>query len=485
MFAVCNWYIIFIFAAVFVQQFNTNDTIAAIASAQGVSAIGVIRVSGNEAIAICNKIFKGKDLTHQPSHTIHYGYIIDNNYQEVDEVMVSVFKAPKSFTTEDSIEISCHGSPYILSRVLQLLIDGGARLAFPGEFSLRAFINGRVDLTQAEAVGDMIATQNQSQLNIALQQMRGGLLKEISSLRQQLLDFVSLIELELDFGEEDVEFADRTQFKLLIDKIKEHIAPVIASFKFGNAVKNGIPVAIIGRPNAGKSSLLNILLNEERAIVSAIAGTTRDTIEEVLNIKGIAYRFIDTAGIRETEDSIEKIGISKALKKIEEAQIVVYIFDSSDTDIAEVNYDLAMIKAKNSDIKLIVLANKIDLITSENKNLILAELKNEAFDAILPIQLSNLEHLTLEKLKQNLLTLVSERGANNNEIIITNIRHYNALCEANEALQNVEQGLQNKLTSDILALEIKKALHALGEISGEVSNDEVLGNIFGKFCIGK
>ncbi len=471
--------------SVFIQQYNTTDTIAAIASAQAVSAIGVIRISGNEAFAICNKIFKGKNLTLQPSHTIHYGYIVDENNNVVDEVMVSIFKAPKSFTTEDSVEISCHGSPFILSSVLQLLVNAGARLALAGEFSMRAFINGRIDLTQAEAVGDTIAAQNEAQLSIALQQMRGGLLNEISALRQQLLDFVSLIELELDFGEEDVEFADRTQFNLLIEKIIAHISPIIQSFKYGNAIKNGIPVAIIGRPNAGKSSLLNLLLNEERAIVSEIAGTTRDTIEEVLNINGIAYRFIDTAGIRNTEDTIEKIGIAKALKKVEEAQIVVYIFDCSATNFIEVQADLSMIKEKNEEAKILILANKTDLISNAELITIINQLKTLNNDAILPIQLTENTVLEIEKIKETLNNLFSKTDIKNNDTVITNLRHYTALSDAKIALENVQQHIVNQSTSDILALEVKKALHALGEISGEIHNDEVLGNIFGKFCIGK
>ncbi len=468
----------------FVQKYNTEDTIAAIATAEGVSAIGIIRISGNDAINVCAKIFKGKDLNIQKSHTIHYGYITENEHI-LDEVMVSIFKAPKSFTTENSIEISCHGSPFILTQILQLLIKNGARLALPGEFSLRAFVKGRIDLSQAEAVGEIIASQNQAQLNIALQQMRGGLSNEIAFLRNQLLEFASLIELELDFGEEDVEFADRTQLNSLIDKIVNHINPMIQSFKYGNAIKNGIPVAIIGRPNAGKSSLLNLLLNEDRAIVSEIAGTTRDTIEEVLNINGMSYRFIDTAGIRETEDEIESIGIGKAIKKIEEAHAIFYIFDSKETEISEVFKDLAMIVEKNGDSKIIVLANKSDLISDEQKKLIKENLNFKKITQNISIQLSKNSVLEINKLKLLLFEAIKQNNEQEGQTVITNLRHFQALLDAKTALDTVVSGLQNQFTSDLLATDIKKAIYALGEISGEISNDEVLANIFGKFCIGK
>ncbi len=468
----------------FVQKYNTEDTIAAIATAEGVSAIGIIRISGNDAINVCAKIFKGKDLNIQKSHTIHYGYITENEHI-LDEVMVSIFKAPKSFTTENSIEISCHGSPFILTQILQLLIKNGARLALPGEFSLRAFVKGRIDLSQAEAVGEIIASQNQAQLNIALQQMRGGLSHEIAFLRNQLLEFASLIELELDFGEEDVEFADRTQLNSLIDKIVNHINPMIQSFKYGNAIKNGIPVAIIGRPNAGKSSLLNLLLNEDRAIVSEIAGTTRDTIEEVLNINGMSYRFIDTAGIRETEDEIESIGIGKAIKKIEEAHAIFYIFDSKETEISEVFKDLAMIVEKNGDSKIIVLANKSDLISDEQKKLIKENLNFKKITQNISIQLSENSVLEINKLKLLLFEAIKQNNEQEGQTVITNLRHFQALLDAKTSLDTVVSGLQNQFTSDLLATDIKKAIYALGEISGEISNDEVLANIFGKFCIGK
>ncbi len=468
----------------FSRLYNTEDTIAAIATSEGVSAIGIIRVSGKEAFSICNKIFKGKDLTKQPTHTIHYGFIVDTDVV-IDEVMVSVFRSPKSFTTEDSIEISSHGSPFILEQVLQLLVKNGARLALPGEFTMRAFMHGRIDLSQAEAVGDLIAAQNKAQLDVALKQIKGGLSDDIKLLREQLLNFASLIELELDFGEEDVEFADRTQLKQLITAILKHIQPIIDSFRYGNAIKNGIPVAIIGRPNAGKSSLLNLLLNDDRAIVSDIAGTTRDTIEEVLNIEGLPFRFIDTAGIRATQDSIEKIGIGKALKKIEEAQIVIYIFDTFETTIEEVKKDLEMIVSRNSEIQLLVLSNKGDLIGADDESKITQQLHTMGYQRSLCIQANRALDKETNSVKTALYEMVKTGIVNDGQTVVTNIRHYKSLNDAKEALDLVVAGLENKLTSDLLALDIKRALNALGEITGEISSQEILINIFGKFCIGK
>ncbi len=464
--------------------YNTDDTIAAIATAEGVSAIGVIRISGKQAFSICNKIYKNKDLTQLNSHTIHYGFITDGD-EVIDEVMLSVFKSPRSFTTEDSIEISAHGSPYILSRILQLLIDNGARLAQPGEFTMRAFMHGRLDLAQAEAVGDLIAAQNKAQAEVAIKQIRGGLSEDIKSLREQLLNFASLIELELDFGEEDVEFADRSQLNKLIEQILHHIDPIIQSFQYGNAIKNGIPVAIIGRPNAGKSSLLNLVLNDDRAIVSDIAGTTRDTVEEVLNIEGLPFRFIDTAGIRATQDTIEKIGIEKALKKIEEAQVVIYIFDVSDTSIEEVLADLEMITAKNERIHLVVLANKTDLIAQSAQFNLLQQLNKVGYTNTLSIQANKGSAQELLVLKSTLHESVKRGLVSDGQTILTNLRHYKSLSDAREALQVVVEGLGNRLTSDLLALDIKRALNALGEVTGEISSQEILINIFGKFCIGK
>ncbi len=464
--------------------YNSDDTIAAIATAEGISAIGVIRISGKDAFAICNKIYKNKDLTQLQSHTIHYGFITEGD-EVIDEVMMSIFQSPRSFTTEDSIEISAHGSPYILSRILQLLVNNGARLAQPGEFTMRAFMHGRLDLAQAEAVGDLIAAQNKVQAEVAIKQIRGGLSEDIKLLREQLLNFASLIELELDFGEEDVEFADRSQLNQLIEQILQHIDPIIQSFKYGNAIKNGIPVAIIGRPNAGKSSLLNLLLNEDRAIVSDIAGTTRDTIEEVLNIEGLPFRFIDTAGIRTTQDAIETIGIEKALKKIEEAQVVIYIFDMSNTSVEEINSDLEMIKAKNNQIHLMVLANKTDLINEAVKTNLLNTLNHIGYTDTLSIQANKAGENELVFLKSALHDSIKKGIVSEGQTILTNLRHYIALSEAREALQIVVEDLNGRLTSDMLALDIKRALNALGEVTGEISSQEILINIFGKFCIGK
>ncbi|MES2617917.1 MAG: tRNA uridine-5-carboxymethylaminomethyl(34) synthesis GTPase MnmE [Bacteroidota bacterium] len=464
--------------------YQQDDTITAIATPNGVSAIGIIRLSGPEAFTICNKVFKGKNITLQASHTVHYGFIM-NGDTAIDEVMVTLFRAPKSFTTEDSIEIACHGSPYILEQIINVLITAGARLALPGEFTIRAFMKGRIDLSQAEAVADLIVSQNASQHAIAMQQMRGGITNEIALLRQELLDFVSLIELELDFGEEDVEFADRKDLYTLVNKIIHHISPLINSFRYGNAIKNGLPIAIIGRPNAGKSSLLNLLLQDERAIVSDIAGTTRDTIEEVMTIGGVPFRFIDTAGIRATEDTIEKIGIAKALKKIEEARMVLYIFDAANTPISEVLEDISMINEKNHDISLLIMVNKTDLLSNDQVKDLIATIKTHGHTNVFAIQANNNSQDSLNQITKALDNIAQQMNPEDNQTVITNVRHYNALLEARNALNHVVTGLDNRLSSDLLSLDIKQSLNALGQITGEVTSDEILGNIFGKFCIGK
>ncbi len=459
-----------------------NDTIVAIATSEGVSAIGVIRMSGLETFSICGKVFKGKSIESMASHTVHYGFIVDGE-EIVDEVMLTVFRAPKSFTTEDSIEISCHGSPYIQGRILQLLIRSGARLAQAGEFTQRAFMHGRIDLAQAEAVGDLIAAESRSQHNIALKQIRGGLSGEIGVLRQQLLDFASLIELELDFGEEDVEFADRSALVALVQGIITHIKPIIHSFQYGNAIKNGIPVAIVGRPNAGKSSLLNVLLNEERAIVSDIAGTTRDTIEEHFVINGISFRLIDTAGIRKTTDEIEAIGVRKTFEKIEKADTILYLFDSSVQTAEEVIADVQPMAGEHQ--KMIVCASKSDLKDEQAIGKELERIQAGLQHAQLRlIAISAKKGQNIEELKQ-LLTADFEKAINTGNTILTNARHFYALNEAKEALELVLGSIESHLTSDLIALEIKRALNALGEISGQISSQEILQNIFGKFCIGK
>ncbi len=461
---------------------NTSDTIVAIATAPGLGAIGVIRLSGNDAILICQKVFKGADLTLQKSHTIHYGFVMDGAL-EIDEVMVSIFHAPKSFTTENSIEISCHGSPYIQQQIVEVLTKNGARLAKAGEFTLRAFLHGRIDLSQAEAVADLIASANKSQHDMALQQMKGGLSNEIKSLREQLLNFASLIELELDFGEEDVEFADRLQLETLIEKIIQHINPILESFHLGNAIKNGIPTAIIGRPNAGKSSLLNVLLNDERAIVTEIAGTTRDTIEEQFIIKGISFRLIDTAGMRESDDLVEKMGIQKTYEKIGEAQIILYVYDVNLLSVGEVLLDVSPLLKEGQ--KVIICANKSDALTHDFSASSINEFQQRlgahfaAFVLISTKSKTNIELLKNE-LVQDYISIVSQH-----HVILTNARHVNALVTAKESLEAVLTGVRSHITGDFLSIDIKRSLNALAEISGEVTNDEVLGNIFSKFCIGK
>ena len=460
-----------------------DDTIVAPATANGLAALGVIRVSGKNAFTIVNQVFKGKDLQKQATHTIHYGHIIDGA-ELIDEVLVSVFKGPKSFTAEDSIEISCHGSPYIQRQIVELLSRHGARLAEPGEFTMRAYLNGRLDLAQAEAVGDIIASENRSQLDLALKQMRGGLSNSLQILRVGLLDFISLIELELDFGEEDVEFADRSKLRAQVGELMLAIRPLLDSFKYGNAIKNGIPVAIVGRPNAGKSSLLNSLLSEERAIVSEIAGTTRDTIEEEIHIEGISFRFIDTAGIRSTEDKIEKIGIEKAIQKITEASIVLYIYDLSTISLEALKFDIEMVKSKNSQAQVLVLGNKLDQTPSIELNELTSALKTEEINHHFEISLNEAKFEVLHQLRKMLWDM-AQLNQNSSDTIVTNTRHYNCLKEAIEALEHVLILMDQSASSDLLAFELKRAVYAIGDITGQISNDEVLGNIFGKFCIGK
>ena len=447
-----------------------SNTIIALATPQGIGAIGVIRLSGRGAIAITQKVWRGKDLTVQSSHTIHYGHIVDGD-KELDEVMVSLFRAPKSFTTEDVIEISCHGSPFILEQILQLLINKGARMAEPGEFTLRAFLNGRIDLSQAEAVADLIASNSAASHDIAIKQIRGGFANQIKDLRAQLVNFASLIELELDFSEEDVEFVHRDELIKIIEKIKAVLLPLIESFKVGNVIKNGVNVVIAGRPNAGKSTLLNTLLNEERAIVSHIAGTTRDTIEEVLNIDGVLFRFIDTAGLRATDDSIEAMGVQKSMEKIDQADLVVYLYDVNTTSEEELKKEIERLQVDRE--KLLVVGNKADLAASmENKR-----------DTDLYI--SAKDKAGIVELKQAFINKVIDKTLASQNTIVANIRHYEALKNAYNSLDEVLTGIDTHITTDLIAFELRRALEYLGEISGEVTNDEILGNIFSKFCIGK
>ncbi|WP_445454218.1 tRNA uridine-5-carboxymethylaminomethyl(34) synthesis GTPase MnmE [Flavobacterium sp. 25HG05S-40] len=463
----------------------SQETIVALASPSGAGAIAVIRLSGKEALTISGQVFQsvsGKILSKQKTHTIHLGHIVDDT-KVLDQVLLSIFKNPNSYTGEDVVEISCHGSTYIQQQIIQLLLRRGCRMAQAGEFTLRAFLNGKLDLSQAEAVADLISSDNEASHQIAMQQMRGGFSNEIAKLREELLNFASLIELELDFAEEDVEFADRTQFNELLTRITFVLKRLIDSFAVGNVIKNGIPVAIVGEPNVGKSTLLNALLNEERAIVSDIAGTTRDTIEDELVIEGIGFRFIDTAGIRETKDVVESIGIKKTFEKIEQAQVIIYLIDSSqltldNKNLQEVQVELEKIKNQFPLKALVVIGNKADTISEAQ----ISNLKSQIPNILL---LSAKEKNGIEDLKNQLLSFVNTGALRNNETIVTNTRHYDSLLKALEEIQKVSFGLQSGLPSDLMAIDIKQALYYFGEITGEVTNDELLGNIFANFCIGK
>ena len=465
-----------------------NDSIVALATPSGAGAIAIIRISGEDAIAIGNSVFKsikGKDLTQQKSHTLHLGHVIDNQ-KTLDEVLVSIFKGPHSYTGENTIEISCHGSTYIQQQIIQLLLRKGCRMANPGEFTLRAFLNGKLDLSQAEAVADLISSDNEASHQIAMQQMRGGFSNEIAKLREELLNFASLIELELDFAEEDVAFADRAQFHELLNRIEFVLKRLIDSFAVGNVIKNGIPVAIVGEPNVGKSTLLNALLNEERAIVSHIAGTTRDTIEDELIISGIGFRFIDTAGIRETEDVVESIGIRKTFEKIEQAQVVLFLIDSLQFIMDNENSVKIQIEKIRNQFPLkplIVVTNKIDKLDSKQRKQFDNQLSIINYQLLIEISAKN--KTGIEELKNQLLSFVNTGALRNNETIVTNTRHYDSLLKALEEIQKVKFGLEINLSSDLMAIDIKEALYHFGMITGQVTNDELLGNIFANFCIGK
>ncbi|MCD0456466.1 tRNA uridine-5-carboxymethylaminomethyl(34) synthesis GTPase MnmE [Chryseobacterium sp. LC2016-27] len=459
-----------------------HDTICALATANGIGAIGIIRISGDDAIPVSAKIFDGKNLEKVQSHTVHYGFIKDDD-EVIDEVMISVFKAPKTFTAEDSVEISFHGSPHIAKKILEVLIKNGARMAKAGEFTMRAFMNGRIDLSQAESIADLIASENEASRKVALNQLKGGITNEISFLRTDLLNFVSLIELELDFAEEDVEFADRSALNQLLDKIETKLNSLIESFQYGNAIKNGTAVAIIGKPNAGKSTLLNALLKEERAIVSNIAGTTRDTIEEILHIKGHAFRLIDTAGLRETADEIEAIGVKKAKEKVENANILVYLADAATENFCE---DIEMIKSlQRDDLKLIICATKIDEVSPSQYELVENIFRKEISQDFDFITISAVENQNMQDLKDELSSYVEHLKSEESNVVITNQRHFEALGKSLDAVNKVKEAITFQISTELLAYELRNALEHLGEISGEVTNDEVLGNIFSKFCIGK
>jgi tRNA modification GTPase len=467
----------------------SQETIVALASPSGAGAIAVIRISGKDAITIAESVFQSvsnKKISSQKTHTIHLGHIIDEG-KTYDQVLLSIFKNPNSYTGEDVIEISCHGSTYIQQQIIQLLLRKGCRMAQAGEFTLRAFLNGKLDLSQAEAVADLISSDNEASHQIAMQQMRGGFSNEIAKLREELLNFASLIELELDFAEEDVEFADRTQFKELLTRIEFVLKRLIDSFAVGNVIKNGIPVAIVGEPNVGKSTLLNALLNEERAIVSDIAGTTRDTIEDELVINGIGFRFIDTAGIRETKDVVESIGIKKTFEKIEQAQVVLLLVDGSRLSIDSlvgVKFEIEKIKNQFPLKPIVIIINKKDLIDENFISTINEQLSTDNNQPT-TIYISAKNNIGIEELKEQLLSFVNTGALRNNETIVTNTRHYDSLLKALEEIQKVRFGLESNLSSDLMAIDIKQALYYFGEITGEVTNDELLGNIFANFCIGK
>lgn len=459
-----------------------KDTIIALATPQGVGAIGVIRISGPDCIALVERFFlsknlKLKKLSDKSSHTLHFGVIAHLNVV-IDEVVVSLYKAPHSYTGEESVEISCHGSPFILQQVLALFLKNGCRMAEPGEFTMRAFLNGKLDLSQAEAVADLIASNSAVSHQVAMQQMRGGFSSKIKILREHLVNFASLIELELDFSEEDVEFADRSDLKKLIFQISNIILKLLESFEVGNVIKNGIPVAIVGKPNAGKSTLLNLLLDDDKAIVSEIAGTTRDVIEDEMVIDGVLFRFIDTAGIRTTTDIIEQMGVNKAFEAIKKSSIVVYLFDSHELSSGDLKLEVDFIKQHINGSKLVLVANKIDVEGEE-------ALRKEYSSFTDLIYISAKEGKNINELKNKLLSLFDAKAVSATDTIVTSARHAESLRKAFDALTKVTEGLNSKVPSDLLALDIRYALDELGSITGQVTNDDLLGNIFSKFCIGK
>ena len=455
--------------------FYHTDTIVAVATASGIGAIAVIRLSGPEAIALTNSVFKGKDLTKQASHTIHFGTIRDEG-KVLDEVLVSLFVAPHSYTKEDVVEISCHGSDFIMQQIVQLLLKHGARLANAGEFTKRAFLNGQFDLAQAEAVADLIASDSALSHEVAMKQMRGGFSQEIKRLRTDLVHFASMIELELDFGEEDVEFADRDQLRQLIGNIQSIIRELLKSFELGNVIKNGVPTVIVGKPNAGKSTLLNKLLNEEKAIVSDVPGTTRDFIEDEISIEGITFRFIDTAGLRETTDKVEMLGVERTMQKLSQSSLIIYLFDIMEETAAEVQAELNKLNPDKRPI--LAVANKMDQAPPE---------KLAAFASIDGVlQISAAEGANLDALKQALVQKVNLGKLNTqSQTIVTNLRHVNSLHKTYTALDDVLHGVASGMSGDLIAADIRRALYSLGEITGEITTDDLLDNIFTKFCIGK
>lgn len=460
-----------------------NDSIIALATPSGVGAISIIRISGPDAIEIVSKYFVSvskKELKNQPSHTIHLGHLIFD-HQIIDQVLVSIFKNPRSYTGENVAEISCHGSSYIQQEIIQQFLKNGCRMADNGEFTMRAFLNGKMDLSQAEAVADLIASNSSASHQMAIQQMRGGITNELKELRGQLLDFAALIELELDFSGEDVEFADRAKFKKLVNIISQVLKRLIDSFAFGNAMKNGIPIAIIGEPNVGKSTLLNSLLNEEKAIVSDIAGTTRDAIEDELIINGVAFRFIDTAGIRETDNIVENIGIKKTYEKAEHAQLIINLIDANNLfeNTDQFNSQIKTIKERFPNKRVVTIANKIDLLTESEKE----KISTNAHEIL---SLSAKEKIGVDLLLEELTSLVNEGALSNNEVIVTNSRHFEALNNALKSIISVQKGIDLNISSDLFAIDIRECLRHLGNITGEYDVDkDILGHIFSNFCIGK
>ena len=459
---------------------TNQDTIIALATPNGLGAISVLRISGKESISVTEKVFKAKNnklLSKQDSHTVHLGHLIKKGHQ-LDEVLVTLFKGPHSYTGENTIEISCHGSTYIQKEIINLFIDNGIRVANPGEFTLRAFLNGKMDLNQAEAVADLIASENEGSHKLAMQQMKSGFSDDLKKLRAELLHFSSMIELELDFSQEDVEFVERDEFKKLTNKIKLELNTLINSFQSGNVLKNGISVAIAGKPNAGKSSLLNTLLNDEKAIVSDIPGTTRDSIEDSLIIQGINFRFTDTAGLRETTDFIESKGIEKTINKIKNAKILLYLFDANDTNVNEIKSSIN--NFKRDDLSIILVRNKIDLINQNSK--LLDDIKSISKSQLLEIEATDAK--SVESLKIRLINEVELLNPYT-DIIISNSRHYEALIKALRAIEEVNKGLVDNISGDLLSVDIRRSINHLSEITGEITNDDVLGNIFANFCIGK
>ncbi len=459
-----------------------QNTICAVSTPAGMGGIAVIRVSGSDSFAVCDKIFRakhGKKLQTQPQYSVIYGNIVDTDGGDIiDDVLISVFRAPHSFTAEDTVEISCHGSLYIQQKIMQLLINNGCRAAQPGEFTMRAFVNGKIDLSQAEAVADLIASTSKAMHKMAITQMRGGFSVELQKLRGQLLDFVSLIELELDFSEEDVEFADRRKLRDLAVNIEQHIGRLADSFSVGNVLKNGVPVALVGKTNVGKSTLLNVLLNEEKAIVSDIHGTTRDTIEDSVAIDGIVFRFIDTAGIRDTEDEVENLGIRRTFQKIDAATIVLWLVDA--TEISDIMTDIVPEDIDRS--KMVLVVNKSDMVSADRQKCIGDIVDTTGLKVIF---ISAKRRTNIDLLQKLLVDTVQLNKIDTDTVIVNNVRHYEALVNARQAIVRVVEGLDTQISGDLLSQDIRECMHYLGEITGQISTDEILGNIFSKFCIGK